>query len=798
MRQFKKKLVEKVEMTEKNKSTLSLVSSSPSPSQTTPNSTLTSIPTSIPSNSLTERKLFCYRKVNELFQNNSLSMFHLIQGVLDIITSGIEAQGGSLWIVEKEKIICKVAIGPGHEKIVGLELEIGQGIVGWVVQNRKSQIVYDTSVDIRFNNKKTKDTTTKTLIASPLLYSGEIIGVVEVVNKKNESELYGDDDKFFLEDLATFMAMHIKTSRVLKEQTKLIKRLENFSDLHEKFSSTLDLDELLVLVLARAIDLLQAEVGSIWLVEESGEGVECTYASGPTKDKVQGIKLKKGVGIIGNIINDKKGIIVEDCTKNKNFSQAVDQKINFTTRSMVAAPFVIKDECIGAVQIINKKGNGYFQEEDLDLLQLFGASSAMYIKNARLFAAEKKVKDLGALIDISKQITSTLDVDSVLLNIVNLSSKIIPFEVAYFSTRKLTQENTLILSAISGQQEIDFSDRKNIVIHEIHQSLIKRKEHQIYLKKEAEYAEIKDVQHLKKYREEWNLQSFWATVLKDDQGIVGVFSIESSQEHAFNKDHLELLDILVSQATVALRNAELYNTIPSSQYVKSLLDQFTSKIQTLHLLTLKQKLLLCASLVATVLSLIFVKIPNNISANIEVLTLPIVSYSEVDGNVKKIHVRTGDAIKKDQLLLEVDVEDAKIQLLEKSAKRQKAKTEMVKFLSEKNIVDFKIKESEFLSLDYEVENLQNKIDHAQVRAAESGVVLSDDLDALLGRPINFGSELIKISSSDKLIVQFQIPEKDIQYVRPEMEVKFKIYGDPQSSFDNLKLISVSGEGRQVL
>ena len=48
------------------------------------------------------------------------------------------------------------------------------------------------------------------------------------------------------------------------------------------------------MVLKKAIGLLQAEVGSIWLVEDSGEGIECSYAEGATKDKVQGLKLKFG------------------------------------------------------------------------------------------------------------------------------------------------------------------------------------------------------------------------------------------------------------------------------------------------------------------------------------------------------------------------------------------------------------------------------------------------------------------------------------------------------------------------
>ena len=55
----------------------------------------------------------------------------------------------------------------------------------------------------------------------------------------------------------------------------------------------------------------------------------------------------------------------------------------------------------------------------------------------RDYLIQKKAKDLGALIDIGKQITSTLDLDAVLVSVVNLSSKVIPFDESQISVKKL-------------------------------------------------------------------------------------------------------------------------------------------------------------------------------------------------------------------------------------------------------------------------------------------------------------------------------------------------------------------------
>lgn len=739
-------------------------------------------------------KMNCYHQINELFQSNSYTLFHLMKGALEIICAGVKAKGGSLWILEEDKVICKVAVGPGGEKLAGVEVSNGEGVIGWVAQNNKSQLVYDTSVDKRF--KKFGDI--KSLMATPMTYDNQVIGVLEVVDKVNGSEHFENSDLYFMEHLSTLLGMYIKTTRVMREQDSLIKRMSNFADLHEKFSSTIDLDELLVLVLQRAITFLEAEVGSIWLVEDHGEGIECCYAVGPTKDKVEGLKLKRGVGVIGNVIDTKTGVIVEDASKNTNFSKAVDSKTNFQTRSMVCSPFNVKGECIGAIQIINKKGDRYFNQDDFELLNLFGNSAGMYLKNARLFHAEKKAKDFSALIEIGKQITSTLDADAVLLTIVNLSSKVIPFDESHISTPKVGNNEKIVLRAISGQQEIDFEDEKSKKVARLHQVISKSMDDFIYVQDILEFNE-KLPNELKHYMEENELKSFCSKILKDDQGIVGIFSIESEQAYLLSNEHLELLEILASQSTVALRNVELYNTIPSAHFVKSFKENLLGKVQNVKDIPLRIWQYSAAGIATLLLALIFVKVPHNIDAKVEILPKQYTFFSQIKGMVSKVFVKEGAQVKKGDLLAKLDVSDIKIQLFEKESKKLQTKTEMFKLKDEGNIADFKIKENEYISLDYEVELLRKKIERSEIYANEDGVVISENLDELVGKPVNFGEEIIKIASLENVIAKFEVPEESVQFVRPSQEVKFKVYGRPNDSFsEGIKLLSVSGEGRQVI
>ncbi|MBF0298202.1 MAG: GAF domain-containing protein [Oligoflexia bacterium] len=787
-----------------------------------------------------KKKLVCYHRINELYQNENLQMYELMKGVLEILAYGVCAEGGSLWIYNQNKnnITCKVAIGPGSNTVEGITIPFGKGIVGWVQENKRSTIVNDTSNDERFSNTndiKSKFQTTS-ILAAPLLYNSESIGVLELVNRKDVDPHFSETDRHFLDDLATIAAMHIQSSRTKKHNETIMTRMKTFAELHESFCSTMDMQELLNLILEKAIFILGAEVSSIWLEEESQCGNECFAASGPTKDKVLGLKLKKGVGFIGWVIDNKKPIIVEDCSKDNRFSESVDKKIKFATKTMLAAPLLVKDECIGAIQIINKKGSdNLFNNDDLDLLNLFASNSAMYIKNARLFTAEKKAKELSALVKISKDITSTLDLDAVLMSIVNLSSQIIPYDEAACSIEKLGKDSVFELRAQTNKEKVDRENNKNINLEMIHNLFVKEylkhttnnrqqannKEEllQIYIadattantaiaesagsadpsKQMEKQTEIS--KEIYKYLIENNLKSFWIHILQDDQGAVGIFSMESVAANLINSNKQELLPLLVSQSTVALRNAQLYTTIPSNDILNNVKNNVTKCFSYEYLQTVPKKKLIAVStaIISLVIAFFFLKLPINVDTDIEILPVVNIHYAQVKSNVEKIHVKEGQFVKKGTLLINLNSTDSQIELKQKEYQWQRVRTEMLKAKSEQKISDYKIKEKEFFSLNYEIELLERKIKFSKVYAMNDGVITSDKLNDLQGMPVNYGQELIKIADMNKIYVQFQVPEKDILAVRVNQEIKFKVYGGPLSSFgDGLKIESLSGEGTQVL
>ena len=95
----------------------------------------------------------------------------------------------------------------------------------------------------------------------------------------------------------------------------------------------------------------------------------------------------------------------------------------------MATAMVTGGVTVGAIQVTNKiTGNGVFDERDRDLLEGVAAFAAIALRNAQLHAAEKRAGDLALLLDISREITATLDLDRVLQSVVNLASRALPFD----------------------------------------------------------------------------------------------------------------------------------------------------------------------------------------------------------------------------------------------------------------------------------------------------------------------------------------------------------------------------------
>jgi sigma-B regulation protein RsbU (phosphoserine phosphatase) len=183
--------------------------------------------------------------------------------------------------------------------------------------------------------------------------------------------------------------------------------LELLSAMGQDFASTRDLQASLMRAVQHITDYMGAEGGALLMLEDEGATLKCLACIGATE--ITGLTLSSDKGIVGRCVQSNTAEIVRDVQNDPNFNRAVDEETGFTTRSILCAPLSVKDERIGAIELINKRGgDGLFSDDDLLLLQAMSASAALAIHNARMAEALVEQERLARELELAAEIQRSL------------------------------------------------------------------------------------------------------------------------------------------------------------------------------------------------------------------------------------------------------------------------------------------------------------------------------------------------------------------------------------------------------
>lgn len=179
-----------------------------------------------------------------------------------------------------------------------------------------------------------------------------------------------------------------------------------------QFANTLNVDETLLSALDDITKYMDADGGAVFLLDDTNQLINCVACFGATD--ITGLTLPYGQGIVGKCIAQNIGLIVRDAQNDPNFYSAVDEQTGFTTRSILCAPMSVKDRCVGAIELVNKKNpDELFENTDLKVLETLSASAAQAVINARMAKAlveqERVKRELELAADIQRRFLPDAD-----------------------------------------------------------------------------------------------------------------------------------------------------------------------------------------------------------------------------------------------------------------------------------------------------------------------------------------------------------------------------------------------------
>jgi RND family efflux transporter MFP subunit len=609
----------------------------------------------------------------------------------------------------------------------------------------------------------------------PMVVNETLIGAVEVATfdeAVNEADLADLVELVEYAAPAFSSATHYEAER--NSHLESISRLTQLYDVEKVFNSTLEMDELNPLITAKVRELLEAQAVNLWMVKDEQE-LLLMDRSGEDATCEVGASEKTGEGYVSEVSDSGEPLIIDDANDERLQRRNSNEGTIF---SVMLAPLVVKGFEVGVIEVINKLDGTPFDEDNLFLLNSVAETAASALNNAGLLQAERKVEILETLVKVSAEITSTLDLDRVLDAIVTGPGAVIPYERA---TIALEDRGRLKVRAITGMPRINPQDPNVVRLQELLEWASLSNDELSFSQHGEEFEDPRPETQAKlgKYFSESGMRGFYAIPLADDDGRVGTLSFESSDPDFLGPAHLEMIKILTSQATVALRNASLYREVPFIDLIKPVLDR---KRKFMALEKRRRALLLVGGAAALLFLLIF-PLPLRVVGDASVSPAQsVLIQPEVEGVVQHVNVREGDAVSAGTVLATLSDWQYRAQLAAAQAKYETAVSQMNRSLNGNDGGEAGIQR---IQADYwasELARARERLDRTQLRSPITGVVATSHVEDLVGRKLMPGDTFAEVVDTSRAIVDVAIDEDDVLLLHPGEKASVKLDGFPTRTF----------------
>lgn len=154
------------------------------------------------------------------------------------------------------------------------------------------------------------------------------------------------------------------------------------AEVSQQLAVSVDLQRTLRESVGYITSYLQAEAAAVFMLDPGGGTLECRACVGPVD--IQGLRIPADQGIVGRTVAQNACQMVRDAHADPDFSGKVDDETGFVTRSVLCAPLATAQGVIGAIEVINKRDGGLFDESDRDALRLLAAPTALALNIARM------------------------------------------------------------------------------------------------------------------------------------------------------------------------------------------------------------------------------------------------------------------------------------------------------------------------------------------------------------------------------------------------------------------------------
>lgn len=705
-----------------------------------------------------------------------------LQTSVESISRVLQANNAILWEFSADRGVLKPAITIFENQTIKVRnVSPGADFLGESYRTGKPVIVKGEALQLPNKHLQlSTDGDVSSILVFPLRGKGETDTVFEFINHSVKDKTFSAEDIDLVSQCADLHVIAIRNWKTREDQTQsqlhAITRLTLLYDISQIFHSTLELNELLTIITEKIREIHEAETCTIWTPD--GENLSYAHSSGGYSKIFASLKPLEDDPAT-DVLRSDEGVLLEDASQEERLLKRFSNPEETPVITYMAAPLRRKDTVLGVLEVMNRvEGEPYFTEEDQFLFNDLAAQAAVSIHNANLLAAERKAKELDALLKVSHEITSTLDLNRVLLTIVNQAAQLVPYDRASIT---LLDRGKVDIGAVSGRMEVDKKSqeikdlqtiltwtagvKKGLYISELNENIATERE--------------EDREKFKAYFEKTGYKSFVALPLKDEEGVLGILCFESATPYFMDERHLEVVSILANQATVAIRNAQLYRQVPLVDLMRPIMQKKTQIMKMAQ----SRKIAWGAGIATALLLLILV--PWNMKVVGDVTILPSLRtpvVSEVEGIVQKVLLREGDRVNKGNEIAVLMDYDYRLALENYQMRRDVLSKEISRSESQGDSTTARLKRMEMEQAEREINFSNNQLARTKLLSPVDGVIITPRIEEKAGHLIRKGEEFCEVANIRKVRAEVAVDEGEISYLKNGQKIALKLNSYPTAKF----------------
>jgi RND family efflux transporter MFP subunit len=546
-------------------------------------------------------------------------------------------------------------------------------------------------------------------------------------------------------------------------------------DLEKIFNSTLELDDLLAMIAKKFAEVMNVQGINLWMV--NGDAVELISQAGFDATVAIGATQKPGEGIAGDLSDSGESVLIDDPEderlqiRNAGFEDSA-------VFSLLAAPLMELENLVGVLEAVNRLDGLPFDEDDQFLLANICETASNALHNAELLQAERKLEVLEALVKVSGEITSTLDLERVLQAVVNEPATVIHYERASIA---LENRGKLQVKAITGTVTINPQD-PDIVRLQALLEWASLSSDPILVTQHGDEVDVEREETRAKFHAYFihtGIRGFHSVPLADDNGRIGILSFESSDPDFLSTAHLEMIKVLAGQATVALRNASLYREVPFID----LLEPILARKRKFLALERRRRMLLVGATVIVLVFLTGFPLPLRVDGSATVAAAHTARVQpEVGGVVQRVDVREGDIVHQGTVLAKLDDWQYHVALAAAQAKYDTAVSEMNRALASNDGTTAGIQRVQADFWTAEVGRNRERLEKTLLRTPIEGRVATPHIEDFIGRSLDPGDTFAEVADTSHANIDVAIDEADIGRLSVGQKAAVKLEGLPNKTF----------------